>query len=47
MRADSREDSPAEANGQTLGDWEMDTIVGKDGKALAYGIRHIANFIKK
>lgn len=28
----SIEERPAGANGQTLGDWEMDTIVGKDGK---------------
>ncbi|MCI6549670.1 MAG: IS30 family transposase [Prevotella sp.] len=28
----SIDERPAEANGQTLGDWEMDTIVGKDGK---------------
>ena len=28
----SIEERPAEANGQTIGDWEMDTIVGKDGK---------------
>ena len=28
----SIDDWPAYANGQTVGDWEMDTIVGKDGK---------------
>jgi IS30 family transposase len=28
----SIEERPARANGQTQGDWEMDTIVGKDGK---------------
>ena len=28
----SIEDRLAHANGQTVGDWEMDTIVGKDGK---------------
>lgn len=28
----SIDDRPAHANGQTVGDWEMDTIVGKDGK---------------
>ena len=26
------DDRPAYANGQTVADWEMDTIVGKDGK---------------
>ena len=28
----SIDDRPVHANGQTVGDWEMDTIVGKDGK---------------
>lgn len=28
----SIEERPEDANGQTIGDWEMDTIVGKDGK---------------
>ena len=28
----SIDDRPAYANGQTVDDWEMDTIVGKDGK---------------
>ena len=28
----SIDDRPAHANGQTVGDWEMDTNVGKDGK---------------
>ena len=28
----SIDDRPAYANGQTVADWEMDTIVGKDGK---------------
>ena len=28
----SIDDRPAYANGQTVGDWEMDTIVGKDDK---------------
>lgn len=28
----SIEQRPEDANGQTMGDWEMDTIVGKDGK---------------
>ena len=28
----SIDDRPAYANGQTVGDWEMGTIVGKDGK---------------
>ena len=28
----SIDERPVNANGQTLGDWEMDTIVGKDGK---------------
>ena len=28
----SIDDRTAHANGQTVGDWEMDTIVGKDGK---------------
>lgn len=28
----SIDDRPAHANGQTLGDWETDTIVGKNGK---------------
>ena len=28
----SIDDRPAHANGQTVGDWEIDTIVGKDGK---------------
>lgn len=28
----SIDERPADANGQTIGDWEMDTIVGKDGK---------------
>lgn len=28
----SIDERPAEADGRTVGDWEMDTIVGKDGK---------------
>lgn len=28
----SIEQRPEDASGQTMGDWEMDTIVGKDGK---------------
>lgn len=28
----SIDERPEDANGQTIGDWEMDTIVGKDGK---------------
>ena len=28
----SIDDRPAHANGQTVSDWEMDTIVGKDDK---------------
>lgn len=28
----SIEQRPADANGQTIGDWEMDTIAGKGGK---------------